>query len=322
MAKPKPDEHLEIDWVEIPKGYFWTGISEEQRANLREQLWSHLGLEQMKEPRRQIVEGLAYKYQRGGRERDYYLHENLTQEEQEMGPGFDEPFLFGVLLAMMRVEKIPAQQRVYLDTFYIARFPITKWQAGVFYKSSFARRYKLGSLRLQHQKNRDNMPEDFYWIVADAFAHWLGGRLPTIYEWEKAARGEDDRLYPWGNDWDLSRVNVGVPPWPNNSGGKECVRTVVDAYPAGVSPYGVWDMAGNGSEWTMTLIPPNFPHLHEPQRKGYSLIDDGHPEWFRTIIALTERGYFTVGEKLTHIGFRPVLHEWVRHVWSGFHTVE
>lgn len=82
------------------------------------------------------------------------------------------------------------------------------------------------------------------WYDAKKYAKWLDKRLPSEEEWEKAARGTDGRLFPWGDDWDPTRCNTRL----SGISGK----TEVDEYTNGVSPYGCYDMAGNVWEWTST----------------------------------------------------------------------
>ncbi len=144
------------------------------------------------------------------------------------------------------------QRVIHLDTFWIDQTEVTyaQYQTCVEMGNCSAARSMASTFR-----KADFPVIGVNWQQAQAYCQWVGGRLPTEAEWEKAARGMDARRYPWGNEFDGTRLNYCdsncVADSRDNSA-DDGYRYIapVGSYPTGTSPYGVFDMSGNVWEWT------------------------------------------------------------------------
>ena len=173
------------------------------------------------------------------------------------------------------------QRIVEVEAFELTRTPVTNAQYERYVGES-------GAAAPAHWPASADHPVTFVdWCEASAFCAWAGGRLPTEAEWEKAARGTDGRMYPWGDDEDEGRAAVG-------RGLKRGTTTPVGSHPDGASPYGLLDMAGNVWEWTSTEYPPG-----ERVLRGGSFASPGLA-WARC----TMRSHSRPVRRQAHIGFR------------------
>ena len=139
---------------------------------------------------------------------------------------------------------------VFVEAFYIDRYEVTNKQYAKFLSETGHRKPKFwGDPRL-------NAPEQpvvgVNWEDAESYTAWAGKRLPTASEWEKAARGTDSRLYPWGNDYDTARGNFNDGgAMDGSTDGYAMTAAPVGSFIDGISPYGLHDMAGNVWEWVV-----------------------------------------------------------------------
>ena len=129
----------------------------------------------------------------------------------------------------------------HLPGFYIDQVEITNKQYMQFVRATGRREPEFRALV---ERTHDEQPvTGVTWLDASAYAAWVGGRLPTEVEWEKAARGTDGRQYPWGDEPPDETLAV------LGSAVKQRRACAVGSRPAGISPYGCLDMAGNVWEW-------------------------------------------------------------------------
>jgi formylglycine-generating enzyme required for sulfatase activity len=158
------------------------------------------------------------------------------------------------------------QHTVDLPAFAIGKYPVTNTQYAAFARQHPEHRpLQSGWFFTTPPADRlDHPVTGITWHDAAAYCAWLAAqtgrayRLPSEAEWEKAARGEDARTYPWGEDAPIAALG--------NFGGDQTAP--VTAHPAGCSPYGVCDLAGNVREWTTTrwgdnLRQPSFLYPYQ-----------------------------------------------------------
>jgi len=162
------------------------------------------------------------------------------------------------------VNSAPKWESRFVDWFKISKYPITNAQYQMFLKdvqgyynpqwwdySPQAKEWRQRNPHPQppHFRGDERPRETITWYEAMAFCRWLSEKmeqhvsLPTESQWQRAAQGDDHRAYPWGSEFDLALGNT------RESNLK--MTTLVMRYPAGVSPFGVWDMAGNVWEWCL-----------------------------------------------------------------------
>ena len=298
---------IKISWVKIPSGEYPIGLSQEQVETFRTKARAEAGYSRSSPEEQQQFED--YTADRRERWRLFRLGE-ATELFTTLPPEIVrlEKKYRGVD-KLLNVERalagyINSTVQVKMKTYYISRFPVTVEQCEAFFNrfdDEKLRKRRGTYLGLENH----NHPEAVEWHIADLFCQWVGGRLPTSIEWECAARGSEGFLYPWGNEWNSSYLNLNR------------VSTPVKAYPEGVSPFGVWDMIGNQAEWTMDLM-PHYEGGMEAKFMGEIAKDKEPPDWFYYNASLGAPR--PIDAPPYYVGFRPILDSWRKRIWTGFQS--
>ena len=185
-----------------------------------------------------------------------------------------------------------------LGGFYLDLCPVTNGQYAAFVAAT--------GYQPRHWKptpgSRDLAAVNLSWEDARLYAEWAGKRLPTEAEWEKAARGTDGRLYPWGNTFDARRASV--------LGNDYNRVSPVGTFAAGASPYGALDMAGNVWEWVADWYGADYygrsqaQNPQGPERGEHRVLRGGawicHPRYLRC----SQREHQAPSHHSRFVGFR------------------
>jgi formylglycine-generating enzyme required for sulfatase activity len=199
------------------------------------------------------------------------------------------------------------RREIFVDAFYLDRYEVTVARYAAFMKDT-------GNLKPPDEwetvdlKNGGDLPVvGVNWQDASGYCQWAGKRLPTEAEWEKAARGNDERKYPWGNDPPTAeRARYGKP--YENPVYRDGVARV-GSHANDRSPFGIFDLAGNVTEWVADWFSESFPEGDVRNPKGP---DSGSGKvlrgasWYEPAerLGVTKRWHANPSTRNDGIGFR------------------
>lgn len=193
------------------------------------------------------------------------------------------------------------QHSVLLNRYLIDRYPVTNQEYKMFVDVTGHRKpphWTSGTYPLEDAKHPVT---NVSWNDAVAYAEWVGKRLPTEAEWEKASRGTQGQTYPWGDAFRKDNVNSS-----NDYGG----TTPIDEFPGGASFYGVVDTVGNVLEWCSDWYYDEYYKVSPldnptgPQGGQYRVVRGGFYAENRMGVRCAARHYAPPSNMQEHIGFR------------------
>lgn len=200
------------------------------------------------------------------------------------------------------------QHTGHTDAYWIDKYEVTNLQYKAFVEATKRKSPK-------HFRNRTYLPGKadhpvvyVTWHDAHDYCEWAGKRLPTDAEWEKAGRGTDGRMYPWGSEFKMHAANT---PQRWKSLQEQGDTMPVGSFAEGISPYGVYDMSGNVWEWTASRYAP-YPgnmRITENYDENYKTLKGGSwwdCSFYKCGISapLFNRSFFLMTTKNESFGFR------------------
>jgi len=199
------------------------------------------------------------------------------------------------------------RREIFVDSFYMDRYEVNVGRYAAFLKAT-------GNVKPPEEwdtadlQNGAELPVvGVDWHDADSYCRWAGKRLPTEAEWERAARGDDERKYPWGSDAPTPEHATFGKPYQNPVYKDGVVR--VGTHSKGMSPFGIYDLSGNVWEWVSDWYAESFPrddvrNPRGPDNGTHKVMRGGG--WYDPPdrITTTKRMYADPAQRDDEVGFR------------------